>query len=91
MFGVHGVGGFVGTVLAGVFAAETFGGNQAGLAIGRQFGIQLGAALGVTVYTAVATWAILKGIAAVTPLRVDNQGEDVGLDVTLHDEAGYRY
>ncbi len=91
VFGVHGVGGFIGTIMVAFLAAETFGGNQAGLAIGRQFALQLGAALGVAAYTAVITWAILKGIEAFVALRVEKVEEDTGLDVVLHDESGYRY
>ena len=45
VFGVHGVGGFIGTVMAGVFGAAALGGNQEGLAIGSQVGVQLTAAL----------------------------------------------
>jgi Amt family ammonium transporter len=91
VFGVHGVGGFVGTLMVAFLAADFFGGNQADLDVGSQFGIQLGAALGVGAYTAVASWLILKGVAALTPLRVSEIEEDTGLDVVLHDEAGYRF
>jgi Amt family ammonium transporter len=90
VFGVHGVGGFVGTVLAGVFAAGVFGGNQGDLAIGRQLGVQLGAALATVVYTAVVTFGLLKAVDAVVSLRVDASEERTGLDLVLHDEAGYR-
>jgi Amt family ammonium transporter len=89
VFGVHGVGGFVGTVLAGVFAAGVFGGKEADLAIGRQIGVQL-LASGVTiVYTGVASFAILKAIDATIGLRVTQEDEVVGLDTTLHAEVGY--
>jgi Amt family ammonium transporter len=91
VFGVHGVGGFVGTLMVAFLAADFFGGNQGDLDIGAQFGLQLAAALGVAAYTAVATWVILKGVAVVTPLRVSEAEEDTGLDVVLHDEAGYRF
>ena len=52
MFGVHGVGGFLGTVLAGLFASEIFGGLKGDLAIGRQLGIQLLAASLTALYAA---------------------------------------
>ena len=91
VFGVHGVGGFVGTVMAGFLASEVFGGNQGDLAMGRQTALQLAAAVGVGLYTAVVSWAILKGVGAVTELRVNEQDENTGLDITEHDEAGYRY
>jgi Amt family ammonium transporter len=90
VFGVHGVGGGVGTVLVAFFAATALGGNQADLAIGRQLGIQVGAALGTAVFTAVVTFVILKVVDAVVGLRTDAEQEQQGLDVALHDEAGYR-
>ncbi|MCP5060541.1 MAG: ammonium transporter [bacterium] len=91
VFGVHGVGGFVGTVLAAVFASEIFGGNQGALSIGSQFGIQLLAAVVTIVYTAAASWVILKGIEALIGLRVTDEDETRGLDVSLHEERGYDY
>jgi Amt family ammonium transporter len=91
VFGVHGVGGFVGTVMVAVVAATSFGGNQADLTMGHQLGVQLGAAVGVAVYTALASWLILKAVAGMTPLRVDENEEEAGLDVVLHEEAGYRF
>jgi Amt family ammonium transporter len=91
VFGVHGVGGFIGTIMVAFLAAGAFGGNQGDLAIGRQFAVQLGAALGVAAYTAGITWGILKGVEAFVPLRVEKVEEDTGLDVVLHDESGYRY
>jgi len=90
VFGVHGVGGFVGTVLVAFFASGALGGNQGDLAVGRQFAVQLGAALGVAAYTAAATWAILKTVDATLGLRVEGRQESQGLDLALHDEAGYR-
>ena len=91
VFGVHGVGGFIGTVMVGFLANEVFGGNQGDLAMGRQTMLQLGAAIGVGVYTAIASWAILKLVGAITPLRASEQEETTGLDITQHEEAGYRY
>ena len=91
VFGVHGVGGFVGVVMVGFLAAPFFGGNQAELAIGRQLGVQLGAAVFTIVYTALISWIILKVVGSLLGLRVDDQEETTGLDVVLHDESGYRY
>jgi len=89
VFGVHGVGGFVGTVLAGLFGSAAFGGNQEGLAIGAQLGKQLYAALATAAWSAVASYGLLKLIGAVVRLRVDEEGESAGLDLTLHNERGY--
>jgi Amt family ammonium transporter len=89
VFGVHGVGGFTGTVLAGVFAAGVFGGNQGSLAIGSQVLTQLVAALITVGYTAAASWLILKAVDATLGLRVTEEEEVTGLDTTLHAEVGY--
>ena len=91
VFGVHGVGGFLGTVMAGFLAAPAFGGNVADLEPGAQTMLQLGAALGVAVFTAVATWILLKVTDVAVGLRVTEAEEADGLDVVSHDESGYRY
>ena len=89
VFGVHGVGGFVGTILAGLFGASALGGNQEGLAIGTQLGKQLYAALLTAAWSAVASYALLKLVDATVGLRVDEEAESSGLDLALHDERGY--
>jgi Amt family ammonium transporter len=89
VFGVHGVGGFLGTVLAGVFAAGAFQGNQGDLAIGGQVVTQLGAAVVTVVYTVVGTWLILRAVDALVGLRVAEDEETQGLDTVLHAEVGY--
>ena len=89
VFGVHGVGGFIGTVMAGVFGAAAFGGNQEGLAIGSQVGVQLTAALITAVWAGVGSYVLLKFVDAVVGLRVDEEEESRGLDIALHDEVGY--
>jgi Amt family ammonium transporter len=89
VFGVHGVGGFVGTILAGLFGASAFGGNQEGLAVGAQLGKQIYAAFVTAAWSAVASWALLKGVDAAVGLRVGEEAESQGLDLALHDERGY--
>jgi Amt family ammonium transporter len=92
VFGVHGVGGLVGTLLVAVLAAPAFGGkaDPATYSIGGQFGVQLAACVITAVYTAAASWAILRGVsAALGGLRVDPDEENRGLDITQHDESGY--
>ena len=91
VFGVHGVGGFVGTVLAGVFCAGVFGGNMGDVSIGSQVGTQLFAAVITVVYTALATFVILKVVDKLVGLRVGPDDENKGLDLVLHEESGYRY
>jgi Amt family ammonium transporter len=89
VFGVHGVGGIVGTTLAGVFASDAFGGNQVGLAIGAQVAVQLAAIAFAVVWTVALTWVALAITRATVGVRVDEQQEIQGLDAALHGEAGY--
>jgi Amt family ammonium transporter len=89
VFGVHGVGGYIGTVLAGVFASEVFGGLKGDLSIGRQLGVQLLAASLTAVYAGVMTYAIAKVVDALIGLRIADVGEDLGLDLHQHGESGY--
>ena len=89
VFGVHGVGGFVGVALAGIFGSTAFGGNQEGLDIGKQLGVQVAAGLGVAAYTALASFVLIKITDALVGLRVDEQEEREGLDSSEHAERGY--
>lgn len=89
VFGVHGVGGFVGTVLAGLFGAAAFGGNQEGLAVGAQLWIQLKAALITATWAGVASFVLLKLTDVTVGLRVNDEEERTGLDLALHEERGY--
>ncbi|MBL6953584.1 MAG: ammonium transporter [Alphaproteobacteria bacterium] len=88
VFGVHGVGGIIGAVLTGVFAAEAVGGTP-GLLEGNsaQIGLQL-YGVGVTiVYSAVVTFILAKLVGAVMGLRVEEDEEREGLDISLHGES----
>lgn len=89
VFGVHGVGGFLGTVLVGVFASEIFGGLEGDLMIGSQLGTQFFAAVVTCVYTAVATFILIKITGLFVSIRVDAAEEEEGLDISLHEEVGY--
>ena len=86
-FGVHGVGGIVGAILTGVFAVKSVGGT-AGMLEGNvaQVGIQFLGVAATLVYTAVATFIILKVVDAVMGLRVSEEEEREGLDLSLHGE-----
>jgi Amt family ammonium transporter len=89
-FGVHGIGGFVGAVLTGVFAVEAVGGaGKAGLIDGNggQVLTQLYGTGVVIVYDAIATFVIIKLIDLVIGIRVEKDVEREGLDVNLHGEA----
>jgi Amt family ammonium transporter len=89
VFGVHGVGGYVGTVLAGVFASEVFGWLKGDMSIGHQLGIQLLAASLTVIYAAGMTYAIAKVVDALVGLRIADLGEEQGLDLHQHGESGY--
>lgn len=79
-FGVHGVGGFVGAVLTGVFAVKGIGGADGSVLL------QLKGALFTVVYSGVLTFIILKVIDAIMGLRVPEEEEREGLDITQHGE-----
>ena len=87
--GVHGVGGFVGIVLAGIFASTAYGGSVVDLDIGAQLGIQLYGAIFTIVYTAVVSYIVLKVVDMLVGLRVSEDEESQGLDITDHGEEGY--
>lgn len=97
VFPVHGVGGFLGTFLVGIFASTDLGvfsgfgfgaGNES---IGAQLKVQVIGMLAVGVYTALVTWAALKITGLCTNgIRVSPEDESQGLDISLHEEAGYK-
>ena len=89
VFGVHGVGGFVGTILVAFFGSPSLGGKVEGLEMGKQLGTQLFAAIVVTIFTLVVTLVILKILQATIGLKVDEQDEVIGLDLSDHGESGY--
>lgn len=90
-FGVHAVGGIVGAVLTGVFADAAFGGKglAEGMTLAGQVWVQVLGVLLTAAYTAVASYVILKGIDLAMGLRVDEESETLGLDLSQHDERGY--
>ena len=94
VFGVHGVGGFTGTLLTGVFAAAAVsatpdGPGAAGLLEGNagQVVTQLYGIAVTMLWAGVGTFVILKVIGAIVPLRVKPEDEVMGLDVSLHGES----
>lgn len=97
VFPVHGVGGILGTLLAGIFASTELGvfsgqGFADGVeSIGQQFGIQTIGVVAAIAYTAVVTFVLLKITGVVTSgLRVSREEELIGLDITHHEEEGYK-
>jgi Amt family ammonium transporter len=88
VFGVHGVGGMTGTLLAGIFAASAIGGTS-GLIEGhpQQVLIQLYGIAVTLVWSGGVTYVLLKLVSAFVPLRVSLQQELEGLDISQHGEA----
>ena len=80
VFGVHGVGGIVGSLLTGVFASPQIGGVQASVLT------QAVSVLAVALFTLVATAALLWLLDMLIGLRVDEESELQGLDLALHRE-----
>ncbi|MFC3149613.1 ammonium transporter [Litoribrevibacter euphylliae] len=95
VFPVHGVGGILGTFMAGIFASTELGvfsgqGFADGItSMGEQVGVQLVGIIATFVYTAVISYILLKVIDLVIGLRVDKDTETEGLDLREHDERGY--
>lgn len=89
VFGVHAVGGIIGALLTGVFAAQSLGGSVEDLNIGSQVWTQAKGIIVTAVYTGVVSYAILKVLDLVIGLRVSKDEESEGLDLALHQERGY--
>jgi len=90
VFPVHGVGGVLGTLSAGLFVGTLGGvGLAEGMTTGGQLWIQFIGVAATFGYCAVATWIILKLVDVMIGLRVSGDEETEGLDVVLHDETGY--
>ena len=88
---VHGVGGVIGTLLTGVFAAASLGGvgYPEGMTMGKQVMVQITGILAVGAWSGIVTWALLKLSDAITGMRVTSDEETEGLDTVEHNEKGY--
>ena len=95
VFPVNGVGGIIGTLMAGVFASSQLGifsgqGLAEGVTISDQVWVQFVGVAATGIYTAIATWIILKVVSIMTSgLRVTVDEETEGLDIVSHEERGY--
>ena len=91
VFAVHGVGGILGSLLVAYLALPAFGGLGLadGVTAGSQFMVQLSSVAITVLWTGIASYVILKVIGAVIGLRVDQQDEIEGLDLSQHGERGY--
>ncbi len=94
VFPVHGVGGMLGTLLAGIFASDALGvfsgqGYNEGMDMLSQVSVQVTGIIATATYTAVITYILLKLVDKMLVLRVDDESEVRGLDLVEHDERGY--
>ena len=88
-FGVHGIGGIVGALLTGVFTAKSLGGVGMDNGIGMQVLAQLLSILITIIWSGVLSFIILKIVDATVGLRVEEDEERQGLDLSQHNERGY--
>lgn len=91
VFPVHGVGGILGTLLTGVFAATSLGGMglAEGVTIGDQVVVQITGIVATIAWCSIVTFIVLKILDLTVGLRVDNEQETLGLDLVSHEETGY--
>jgi Amt family ammonium transporter len=91
VFPVHGVGGVIGTLLTGIFAATALGGVgfAEGITMGKQVMTQITGILVTAAWSGIVTFILLKLIDVILGLRVTVEQETEGLDTVLHNETGY--
>ena len=91
VFAVHGVGGILGILLTSFFADSSLGGMglAEGVSMGMAFTGQLLATVVTVIWAGVASFIIVKFVQTIVGLRVDNEDETEGLDLTYHGERGY--
>ena len=90
VFGVHGLGGILGAILTGVFAAPSLGGTQAAdYAMGHQVWVQTKSVLITMAWSGVAAFIAYKIADLTVGLRVSEEQEREGLDITSHGETAY--
>ncbi len=96
VFPVHGVGGILGTFMAGIFASSQLGifsgqGLGEGITITDQLLVQITGIVATIIWTAVLTYIIFKVLDKLVGLRAAEDEEESGLDITSHGEKGYNY
>ncbi len=94
VFPVHGIGGMLGTLCAGIFASDQLGvfsgqGYGEGVTMGSQIYVQLIGVVSTVVYTALVSLILLKLVDKLLGLRIDSEEETNGLDLVEHNEKGY--
>jgi Amt family ammonium transporter len=90
VFGIHGVGGILGALLTGVFTAPSLGGTGAAdFSIAHQLGVQAEGVLITIVWSGIVAFVAYKLVDMVVGLRVSEEDEREGLDITSHGETAY--
>ena len=91
VFPVHAVGGIIGLLLTAFFSASSLGGLglDEGVGMGAQLGVQVVGIVATFAWCALLSFALLRIINAIVPLRVSGDEETEGLDLVLHEESGY--
>ena len=90
VFGIHGVGGILGALLTGVFTAPSLGGTGAAdFSIVHQLGVQAEGVLITIVWSGIVAFVAYKLVDMVLGLRVSEEDEREGLDITSHGETAY--
>ena len=91
VFAVHGVGGILGILLVAVFASPDLGGMgyAKGMTMGTQFVVQMTGTAATVIWSIIGTIVIIKIVSALVGLRVDDEAETDGLDLSEHGERGY--
>jgi Amt family ammonium transporter len=91
VFAVHGVGGLTGTIMVAFLALPSFGGLglAEGVTAGQQLWVQFVGAAATAAWAIFASVVIVWIIRLVTPMRVSEEDETEGLDITSHGERGY--
>ena len=92
-FGVHGIGGIIGSILIGVFATQAItgeGGAQGALyGDWNQLWIQVLATAATIAFSTIMTWILFKIVDAIVGIRASEESESVGLDISEHGEIAY--
>lgn len=92
VFGIHAVGGIIGAILTGIFCAESLGGAGFGgdnTSIAAQVAVQFVGVGSTVIYTGIVSFIILKVLDGAMGLRVEDDEESEGLDLSQHGERGY--
>lgn len=93
VFAVHGVGGMIGSLLLAVFISPSFGGTgfAEGMTLGRQIVAQFAGVGIVAVWSGIATVVCSLMVSMVIPMRVSEDEEREGLDITSHGERAWEF